>query len=236
MEKEKSLWSFIWRWGLFSMIILAIFWGIWFLIAGRVPVFDHIRFEHFEFQRNLILPFSIPRAWDVLAVILWPTTYLLMWRWFRFEPRYRDDDNRNVFLGFNIVMGILSLFILSLPANAAGYDAFYLISISIWFLIIVIAAIIIEFMYWDQEWYEIFDRDSMKDLIDNINFNLSISMSIGLVMIISFGLVAGVIIAIINFILITIVQLIIKFLLRPIGVPFRAIGRWLACVNGRAKS
>lgn len=204
------------------MTLLTVVWGVCFLITGKVPIFNQIKVDYFALNRILTLPFGIARWWDVPAIVIWIVAYLLIWR----NWESVDKDERQAFILFNVILVILGLLLIGLQP----YDG-YIIPLFIWVVVIIVATIIIEFSFWSSKWHEAFEKDSREDLVKNILFNLSLSMSVGFTMIVSSGLVPGLIVAILNFFLITLIQFVIK-LLRSVGTPARAFGRWLT-VKGK---
>ncbi len=63
MERERKQ-KLIVRWSIMTGSLIALFWAIWFLIAGEVPAVSNIKVTE---NWTYILPFGISRWWDVLV-------------------------------------------------------------------------------------------------------------------------------------------------------------------------
>jgi hypothetical protein len=62
------------RWSLFSIIALSLFWSIWYLTTGSVPMTPHT--IEFDPMLALSLPFAISRWWDVLLAPVFVITLI----------------------------------------------------------------------------------------------------------------------------------------------------------------
>jgi hypothetical protein len=122
------------RWAFMVLIASALFWGIWYLVAGHVPSVTSIRIAP---HHTFALPFCISRWWDVLLAPLWA------WSIARYVtgPDVHGDANwlslRSsaaelvVGLIFGLMWGLLS-FLLELPWTLAWVliTAFIMVVIS----------------------------------------------------------------------------------------------------------
>lgn len=63
-------------WSMISAGIIALFWTVWWLIAGSVPVTKEIRFSH---DAGLDLPFDISRWWDILMGPFFSLYLVYLW-------------------------------------------------------------------------------------------------------------------------------------------------------------
>lgn len=63
----QTRFTIAWRCSLLTGSIVALFWGIWQLIIGPVPVVSEIKMTG---DYAIALPFDISRWWDVLMTIL----------------------------------------------------------------------------------------------------------------------------------------------------------------------
>ena len=97
MQEEKKH-KLMWRWSLITAGTIVLFWTIWYLIAGQVPVTTSIKMtENWTIQ----LPFSISRWWDVLIGPIWSIVLISL---FTNERITKDKD-----LGVGLVFGLFVL-------------------------------------------------------------------------------------------------------------------------------
>ena len=93
------------RWSIATGGLIALFWAIWYLIAGEVPTVTGIKMTE---DWTYLLPFGISRWWDILIGPIWSTALILL---FVDEKRKgRELDIRLVFgrdigLVFGLVVG-----------------------------------------------------------------------------------------------------------------------------------
>jgi len=71
MRKQKLMI----RWSILTACLVAMFWTIWYLIAGYVPVVASIKITP---NWVYVLPFNISRWWDVLIGPIWSTTIIFL--------------------------------------------------------------------------------------------------------------------------------------------------------------
>lgn len=67
MERERKT-KLMWCWSLLTAGLIALFWTIWYLNVGSVPVFKSIKMTP---NWTLELPFGISRWWDILIGPIW---------------------------------------------------------------------------------------------------------------------------------------------------------------------
>src|SRR4030042_1659006 len=67
MEKERKR-KLMWRWSLITAGLIALFWTMWYLITGQVPVMTSIKMTP---ELTWQLPFGISRWWDILIGPIW---------------------------------------------------------------------------------------------------------------------------------------------------------------------
>jgi len=72
MEKVQRK-RMLWRIPLLVTILVAVFWGIWYLASGEIPVVSQIKWIE---DTTIQLPFPISRLWDVLPAFI--GTFLLV--------------------------------------------------------------------------------------------------------------------------------------------------------------
>ena len=82
----------LWRIPLFASLLIALFWGVWYLIVGSIPVVDRIVF--FTDPKNQFwgIPMEVPipvlsRLWDVFFGGVWTMGIV----WLRIVVK--DNDN-----------------------------------------------------------------------------------------------------------------------------------------------
>ena len=64
IQKRRMLW----RIPFVTMVVVALFWGVWWLIAGDVPSVTSLKIMS---GTSLTLPFAISRGWDILFAPAW---------------------------------------------------------------------------------------------------------------------------------------------------------------------
>ena len=67
MEKERKR-KLMWRWSLITASLIALFWTIWCLVTGQVPVMTSIKMTP---EWTWQLPFGISHWWDILIGPIW---------------------------------------------------------------------------------------------------------------------------------------------------------------------
>lgn len=99
----KKRMELIWRWSLVTGGLIALFWAIWYLIAGEVPVLTNLKMTE---EWTLVLPFGISRWWDTLIGPIWSTLLILLFT----SQRVRENEGLVglVFgLGYSLVFGLV---------------------------------------------------------------------------------------------------------------------------------
>ena len=110
MTQERK-WKLIWRWSLVTAGLIAVFWTVWYLINGSVPMVTSIKMTP---TWTIELPFSVSRWWDVLIGPIWSTIIII--------PLFTDEKNigEDEDLVFGLVPGLaFGLIILGLPFGLA---------------------------------------------------------------------------------------------------------------------
>ena len=98
MKKTKQL---ILRWSLVTGGLIALFWAIWYLITGGVPVVTSIKISS---NWTYVLPFGVSRWWDILIGIFWSTIIILLLT----SKKLKGDEDRIVSLIFGLVAGLIA--------------------------------------------------------------------------------------------------------------------------------
>ena len=96
MTQERK-WKLIWRWSLVTAGLIALFWTVWYLINGSVPMVTSIKMTP---TWTIELPFSVSRWWDVLIGPIWSTIIII--------PLFTDEKNigEDEDLVFGLVFGL----------------------------------------------------------------------------------------------------------------------------------
>jgi len=63
------------RWSLVTGGLIALFWAVWYLIAGDVPVTNSIKMIK---EWPIIFPFGVSRWWDILIGPIWSTIIIFL--------------------------------------------------------------------------------------------------------------------------------------------------------------
>ena len=103
MKKTKQL---ILRWSLVTGGLIALFWAIWYLITGEVPVVTSIKISS---NWTYVLPFGVSRWWDILIGPIWSTIIILLLT----SKKLKGDEDRI----FGLVVGLGVGLIVSLGAG-----------------------------------------------------------------------------------------------------------------------
>jgi len=88
----------LWRIPLLVTILMAIFWGVWYLATGDIPVISQIKWTT---ETAIQLPFGISRLWDIPFAFVW--TFILI---FLFTHKKIKDDEKLIFIG--LISGLVS--------------------------------------------------------------------------------------------------------------------------------
>ncbi|MBU1915774.1 hypothetical protein KKC47_01440, partial [Patescibacteria group bacterium] len=90
--------------GLASTIIMAVFWGVWWLIAGSVPATTAISWTP---EVSINLPFALSRLWDIPAVFGWAFGLTILGSFWPELWRGRNED-LGAGLGVGLVAGLVA--------------------------------------------------------------------------------------------------------------------------------
>ena len=91
--------TLLWRWPLVTFIVFALFWGIWYFVAGSVPATESVKLTITE---SWTLPFAVSRWWD----LLFGPAYVLAILVFR-HPEVQKDDEFVIGLGLGFMFGAM---------------------------------------------------------------------------------------------------------------------------------
>jgi hypothetical protein len=123
MKTEKK-YTLMWRWSLITAGAIALFWTVWYLCAGSVPVVDSVKMSS---NWTLELPFKISRWWDVLIGPIWSVLLISLFTSGREESKFDLVDGLAgglvIGLGGSLAFGLL----LGLAFGLAGSLAFGLL-------------------------------------------------------------------------------------------------------------
>lgn len=95
-KRKKKL---IFRWALVSTGAITLFWTIWYLINGSVPVVTEVKITE---DWIYILPFGISRWWDVLAGPICSSLFILLVT----NKRITENNNLVTGLGVGLFFGL----------------------------------------------------------------------------------------------------------------------------------
>lgn len=111
------------RWSIFSSVLIACVWTIWFIVKGEVPVVTNVPLTE---AWRIPLPFGISRWFDILIAPIWTCSFI-----FVFEKN-KIENHTNTFyfgllcgLGLGIIAGLtdgisMGLTILSIMTLSMG--------------------------------------------------------------------------------------------------------------------
>jgi hypothetical protein len=90
------------RWSIVTAGLIALFWAIWWLINGSVPVITSIRMTE---NWTLVLPFGISRWWDILIGPIWSTAIVFLMT----NKRVKEDQYLILGLisGIGLILGLI---------------------------------------------------------------------------------------------------------------------------------
>jgi len=98
-ERRQKL---LWRTPLIVAILIAIFWGIWYLITGSIPEVTTVKLAG---TKNILLPFAMSRLWDILFGTIW--TFIIVWIATNEKIReYLEPADLVIGLGVGLVFGV----------------------------------------------------------------------------------------------------------------------------------
>jgi len=91
------------RWSIVTTGLIALFWAIWYLVAGKVPIVTSIKVS---LDWTCILPFGLSRWWDILIGPIWSIIGILLLN----SQTLKEDEDLFVGLlfglGFGLVFGL----------------------------------------------------------------------------------------------------------------------------------
>lgn len=99
MEKQRK-YALMWRWSLITGELIALFWAIWYLTTGSVPMVTSIKMTP---EWTWQLPFGISRWWDILIGPIWPIILISLFT----NERITKDEELVVGLAVGLVVGLV---------------------------------------------------------------------------------------------------------------------------------
>lgn len=106
-KRTKKL---MWRWSLISAAFFALFWGVWYLIAGEVPELTQIKWGK---GNTYQLPFTISRWWDILFAPIWANLIVVSTK--KLSSAQRAEDVIPFFWG--MLLSFYSIILSSISYN-----------------------------------------------------------------------------------------------------------------------
>lgn len=88
------------RWSLVTAVLIALFWTVWYLATGSVPVVNEIKITT---NRALALPFGVSRWWDVLIGPIWSAIFVFMFT----HRRVKEEENLTIGIFTGLVYGLM---------------------------------------------------------------------------------------------------------------------------------
>ena len=88
--------SLVWRWSVSAMALTALFWGVWHLVMGSVPVITSLQLGP---DTAFELPLAMSRWWDVLFAGVWTVPVVL----FVTSDLSRSDGELIFGMGFGLI-------------------------------------------------------------------------------------------------------------------------------------
>jgi hypothetical protein len=99
MTVERKI-KLITRWSLVTAGLIALFWAIWYLVIGNVPVVTSIKMTP---DWVIQLPCGISRWWDILIGPIWSTIIILIIT----SEKIRKDEDLVVSLVVGLAAGLV---------------------------------------------------------------------------------------------------------------------------------
>ena len=96
------------RWAIVSTGLVALFWIIWYLIVGSIPVTDVIKMPNNWMSDNsqIQLPFSVSRWWDIPFAPVWSSIFVLLFT--------NNKVMKNKDMMFNLITALIAGLIIAL--------------------------------------------------------------------------------------------------------------------------
>lgn len=88
MEIQRKM-RMAWRWSAVTATVIALFWAVWYWVAGSVPVTTSIKIIE---AWTINLGFGISRWWDILIGPIWSTIIILF---FTSEKIKEIEENKD---------------------------------------------------------------------------------------------------------------------------------------------
>ncbi len=132
--KTKKL---IFCWSLVTAGLIAVFWAIWYLTTGEVPVITSIKTR----DQIYVLPFSISCWWDILIGPIWSTLIVIVLK--VVEEKKGEGD-----FGFGMVFILFLCLVVSLFFSLVSGLSLLFISLffSLVFGLIVITKVVVSLL------------------------------------------------------------------------------------------
>ena len=124
VEEERK--NMLWRIPLVVAILVAIFWGIWYLIAGEIPAVNQIKWSE---DITTQLPFAISRLWDILFVFIWAFILVCFFTQEKIKKNKNLSTRLIAGLSLGLVVGLTISLSIGLVASLIVGLAFGLIAV-----------------------------------------------------------------------------------------------------------
>ena len=100
----------MWRWSLITAGLIALFWAIWYLAAGSVPVVTSIKMTG---NWTLELPFGVSRWWGILIGPIWSIALISL----STSEIIKKDEDLVIGLIVGLAVGLLFGLVVGLDAD-----------------------------------------------------------------------------------------------------------------------
>ncbi len=97
--EENQRKKMLWRIPLTIAILVAIFWGTWYLATGNIPVVSQISWAK---EATIQLPFSMSRLWDIPFAFVWALVLIFLFT----HKKIRNDEDLISGLFFGLIAGL----------------------------------------------------------------------------------------------------------------------------------
>jgi len=175
MEKTRKM-KLMGRWSFVTGGTIALFWTIWYLVAGEVPTVHSLKITE---NWTLEFPFEVSRWWDVLIGPIWSIFLILLFT----NKEIIENNEPPPSLIFGLAIGLMAIPITGVKIGLVAVLAFTLF----FGLVIGVVAGVIASV----------DSSLSVSLSDDKNAALGAGLSAGLVTALGAGLGAGLVICLV---------------------------------------
>ena len=115
MEAKRDWTTVTVVWMCLSALVMSVFWHIWNLVHGAIPVLTEVLWQSKELGVNdqvikpavmLTLLLGLSRSWDVLGAVLFSYIFCRLWYYAEADKQEEENDNLSFGLAFGLAVSL----------------------------------------------------------------------------------------------------------------------------------